>query len=731
MKSSIISIIFLFLFVGSMQGQQMSTKLIKIERTINAGVISDYFDTSLAPFYHGVASGDPLEDAVIIWTRVTTNQNEIEVRWKVATDASMSNVINEGNVTTNQAKDYTVKIDVDNLQPYTTYYYQFEALGKRSVIGKTRTAPAAEDLVDNLRFAIVSCSNYQDGYFNAYNQIAKRSDLDAVIHLGDYIYEYESGGYGYSDDVGRGHVPENEIITLNDYRVRHSYYKLDPMLRNVHQQHAFIHIWDDHEFANDANKFGAENHNEFTEGDWETRKNNAFKAYFEWMPVRANSIEEYRLYRKISYGKLMDLMMLDTRIEGRNTQTNASKSLISAASSNSEFKSFAQNVIAKKDLTNKTELTEILQVVLPMVLNVSEGDQKSTTKEGYLSSTEFDWIVDEFANRVLSGNNYENTKSSTQLEQLLRKGIKYKTESESISSKNSYRSILGGEQFSWLTDQLRSSSAKWRIIGNQVMVMPWNGIPSDDAWDGYEEERTQLLKFISTNNINNVVVLTGDIHSTFVGEVQYEGDCQMCEFVVPSVTSTNLDFLGGIISGISEFYIRLLNRHIKDVDLDNHGYYVLDVREDKVQADWFDIQDISQPVNGERRSRSWYVNSGDCRVNPTSSATVALGTKEEKTEILSRIPKREAQDREDVTIMGVYPMPMTNTGNIHYIAKEDTTLSISLYDVGGKKIQELYNGKMLSGIYNLSFDTSMIQAGTYVLTLESAQSNATRTIIVK
>ena len=204
-----------------------------------------------------MASGDPLKDAVIIWTRVTTNQPDVNVTWKVATNTSMTNVVQQGIIVTDERKDYTVKVDVRSLQPNTTYYFQFEALGKKSEIGKTRTSPTGN--VSNVRFGVVSCSNYQNGYFNAYEELADRTDIDAVIHLGDYIYEYETGGYGYSDEVGRGHLPNNEIVTLSDYRVRYSYYRLDPMLRKLHQQHPFILIWDDHEFSNDANKFGAEN----------------------------------------------------------------------------------------------------------------------------------------------------------------------------------------------------------------------------------------------------------------------------------------------------------------------------------------------------------------------------------------------------------------------------------------------------------------------------------------
>ncbi|WP_109852648.1 alkaline phosphatase D family protein [Aquimarina sp. AU58] len=719
----------LFFTTQCFYAQHIETRLIKIDRTTNNKAIDDYFDANLAPFYHGVASGDPLEDAVIIWTRVTTNDASVPVRWTIATDATMTQIVKQGQVITNQNKDYTVKIDVKNLDAFTTYYYQFEALGIKSIIGKTRTAPAKEDLVNNLRFAVVSCSNYQNGYFNAYNQIASRNDIDAVIHLGDYIYEYESGGYGYSDEIGRGHLPKNEIITLDDYRVRYSYYRLDPMLRNAHQQHPFINIWDDHEFANDANKYGAQNHSPETEGSWEVRKNNAHKAYFEWMPVRANTIEQYRLYRTISYGKLMDLIMLDTRIEGRDTQVNSSKNLISAAASNREFKQYAKNVIAKKDLTNKEDVKEILTTVLPMILTISNDSKKNQVG---LSKEEFKTVVHSFADFIVEKKTIGiESKQQTELETLLRKGVMYDEQFNSKENKVTYKSILGSEQFDWLTDQLSISTAKWRIIGNQVMVMPWNGVPSNDAWDGYAEERDRLLNYVKTNAITNVVVLTGDIHSTFAGEIRYKGECEMCEFVVPSITSQNLDFLGGFASGVVEFYTKLLNKHIKDVDMDNHGYFVLDVTENKVQADWFDIDDLSKPVIGEKRSRSWYVSTNDCRIQEASNAAVATTRSVDQELSNTKEPMIETP-KEDFIVIGVYPNPMENEGNIHYLVNKPTTkLLISLYDINGKRIQQLQNQQVVKGIYNLAFDVSNIKKGNYVVVIEAGNIKTSRKIILR
>ncbi len=274
-------------------------------------------DPKLAPFYHGVASGDPLADAVIIWTRVTVENTSATVSWKMAADTLFNNVINSGTASTDDTKDFTIKIDVTGLQPATYYYYQFEYEGRKSLIGRTKTAPAGNN--DHIRFAVVSCSNFENGYFNAYEHITYRNDIDAVLHLGDYIYEYAVGGLPGSLS-GRESEPPNEIVTLDDYRVRYSHYRLDPQLRGVHQQYPFITTWDDHETANNSWVGGAENHTPGTEGDWLVRKANGKQAYFEWLPVRYSPVDSFRLYRKFNYGNLADLLVLDTRLEGRDEQ---------------------------------------------------------------------------------------------------------------------------------------------------------------------------------------------------------------------------------------------------------------------------------------------------------------------------------------------------------------------------------------------------------------------------
>ena len=273
-------------------------------------------------FLHGVASGDPLHDRVILWTRVTPARLDevIEGRWIVATDHQMKRVIRAGAFATDVTRDFTVKIDAAGLWPDSNYYYRFETRGGMSPIGRTRTLPFMS--ARKWRMAFASCSNYPQGYFNAYGRIAARNDIDLVLHLGDYIYEYAQGEYSDPTLAGlRDVVPANEIVSLIDYRLRHALYKTDPDLQEAHRMHPFICIWDDHETANDSWRDGAQNHNpENGEGEWVTRRRSAVRAYNEYMPIRNTRPADDDIYRRFRIGNLADLIMLDTRLHGRDQQ---------------------------------------------------------------------------------------------------------------------------------------------------------------------------------------------------------------------------------------------------------------------------------------------------------------------------------------------------------------------------------------------------------------------------
>jgi alkaline phosphatase D len=274
-------------------------------------------------FRHGVASGDPLADRVVLWTRVTVPGTSATVAWRLARDPALSRVVARGEAPTGASRDFTLKLDVTGLDPGTTYYYRFEAAGARSPVGRTRTLPAAA--VSRVRLGVVSCSNYPFGYFNAYAALARRADLDAVVHLGDYVYEYANAQYGDGAKLGRVPAPDREMVALADYRERHAQYKADPDSLELHRQHPFIVVWDDHELTNNAWRGGAQNHNpDRGEGDWVVRRQAAVRAFFEWMPIREDRTALSPLiYRTLRFGDLADLILLDTRLVGRDEQAAA------------------------------------------------------------------------------------------------------------------------------------------------------------------------------------------------------------------------------------------------------------------------------------------------------------------------------------------------------------------------------------------------------------------------
>ncbi len=285
-------------------------------------------------FGYGVASGDPTPTAVILWTRATPSPAAtpgsrkgppVTVVWELAGDEAFRTVLRRGVVTTSAARDHTVKVDADGLAPYTQYFYRFRALGATSPVGRTRTAPALDGRDHALRLAFVSCSNYTGGYFTPYRAIAARDDLDFVLHLGDYIYEYGESAtapdrYGPKALAGkRDGVPAAEILSLADYRLRHALHKADPDLQEAHRRHPWITTLDDHEVSNNQWDTGAENHGA-AEGSFAARRALAYQSYLEWMPIRPTPVPDpvphrgsQRWFRRFTYGSLADLTVLETR----------------------------------------------------------------------------------------------------------------------------------------------------------------------------------------------------------------------------------------------------------------------------------------------------------------------------------------------------------------------------------------------------------------------------------
>lgn len=284
-------------------------------------------------FTHGVASGDPLADRVILWTRAVAAEGagDFFLYWSVSEQADMRRPITGGLLRASADNDWCCKVDASGLQPGRLYYYQFVYRDRRSPVGITRTLPVGD--VSNIKLAFFSCSNHPKGFFNVYREAARRDDLNAVLHLGDYLYEYGPTGYETLGlRLGRNSLgqtvtqpridqlsPRNEIVSLTDYRARFALYRSDPDLQELHRKNAWITVWDDHESTNDSWRNGAENHQPATEGPWEVRLQASARAYNEWMPIRtASDGNLLRISRAFDFGNLARLVMIDTRIEGRD-----------------------------------------------------------------------------------------------------------------------------------------------------------------------------------------------------------------------------------------------------------------------------------------------------------------------------------------------------------------------------------------------------------------------------
>lgn len=442
-------------------------------------------------FAHGVASGDPLSDRVILWTRIETNAGvELEVSWAVSEERSMASPVRSGTVSTGPDKDYTVKVDATGLQPNRRYYYGFECRGTQSPVGRTKTLPTGD--VQQVKLAVFSCSNYPTGYFNVYAEAAKLDDLDAALHLGDYIYEYAKDGYAsaQAEALGRVSVPANEIVTLSDYRRRYAQYRSDADLQAVHASLPFIAVWDDHELANDAWREGAQNHDPALEGLFLARKQMAVQAYDEWMPVRLpDARQRDRIYRSFDFGKLLSLHMLDTRLIGRDQQL-AYTSFMSAAGLDAS--GFAQAI--------GNPARQLM------------GAEQTTWLRSQMSASSATWQV--LGQQVLMAR--MNIPAPLVLQQI---------------SFGAYTALAA---------KARTAPATLTPAEQQILAQP--AIPYNlDAWDGYQAARETVLGMAKALD-KNLVVLAGDTHNAWASDLRdLGGKAVGVEFGVPSVSSPGFE----------------------------------------------------------------------------------------------------------------------------------------------------------------------------------------------
>jgi alkaline phosphatase D len=479
-------------------------------------------------FAHGVASGDPLSDGVVIWTHLTSDGDAVPVEWTVARDPALREVVFSGDAVAVAERDHTVHIDVANLDPASDYFYGFSAQGEASPIGHTRTLPNAG--AQHVRFAVCSCAKYNAGFFNAYARIAERDDLDFVLHLGDYIYEASNTppqSQTPGADIGRPFDPAGECRTLADYRRRYAQYRRDPDVQRLHHALPMIATLDDHELADGAWAGGSTEHRPDEHGPWPDRRAAALRARWEWLPARPpDPADPTRVFRTVRVGDLADIFLLDIR---------------------------------------------------------SRRDEPAL---------------------------------------------------EPAMSDRS-RSMLGAQQREWLLRALGSSRAAWRVVASpSILTRTWCSAPreplrralvklklmdedgegpDEDQWDGYPAERHALID--SLEQLEDVVVLSADIHVSIAAEVRAGGRPVAVEITAPSLTSQNLDDKLGvparsetILDAEREFVGAL--EHVGWCELASHGYVVVDLDPTRVRSEWWLLDGVLERLAGERCEAAFEVPRG-------------------------------------------------------------------------------------------------------------------------
>ena len=497
-----------------------------------------------AGFPQGVASGDPQRESVVIWTRAAPEgegRGAVRGTAEVAEDEGFARIVWSAPFEATGASDHTVKLVPDGLTPGATYFYRFRAGDAASPVGRTRTLP---DQAERARFAVVSCSNYPFGYFHAYDHIA-RGGFDAVIHLGDYIYEYGPGGYG--DETGRAlgrvHAPTREITSLDDYRLRHRQYKSDPGSRAMHAAHPLIAVWDDHETANNAWEGGAENH-DAAEGTWADRKRAALQAYYEYMPVRdpVPGAPREALFRDYTWGGLLTIAAIETRLTARSEQFEYSRIL--------------------------PELTS------PEAIAAWERDKLGDSRRELLGTPQTDYL-----RRVLSGSVSRGEPWRLVANQIIMAEVRapaladHVTEADLVELEKAWSEVRAFVEFTKL------------------------GLPLNvDSWDGYPAARARFYDMAKAAGARDLVVLTGDTHEFWANDLSdADGGSMGIEIGTSGVTSPGpTGYLGDRAFDYS-MLLRRQNRSVRWHGTGQNGYVDLTLDGERGRAAFVAVSSVLEP----------------------------------------------------------------------------------------------------------------------------------------
>lgn len=543
-------------------GLVLASNVISCSKDIQISLpLTDFSDISSKNFDYGLASFDPTDSQVIIWTRYTSLLSTITIQWQLSTTSSFDSIIRFGEVSTDSSRDYTIAIEIQDLPSNKTFYYRFVEVTSRevSIIGETRTFSEID--ISELKLGVTSCANYEVGYFNVYKEMAT-SDIDVVVHLGDYIYEHSSNGFGTNENtiaLGRSHEPSNELLSLEDYRTRYKQYRSDSDLQLLHQKKPFICIWDDHEIANDSYKDGASAHQD-DEGDFEVRKQIALQVYSEFLPFKTN--DESVIYRSFKFGDLVQLTMLDTRLAGRDKQ-------LSYASYYNTDGSLNEDSFQNDWLDNSRTILGTVQ-------------KKWFFNEVNTSSTE--WLL--IGQQVLMGKMYYPIELVTQLNLLtLERSITGSISETSLEAlQNQLLELVQIKSRIAAMDSTVSDLDKLRVSS----VLPFNL----DSWDGYPIEREEVLEVLENKK---TIVLAGDSHNAWHNQMLTNNGVNVVnELATASVTTPGFESLVEDNEQRQNFQsaITALVDQLAYFNSSNKGFIKLNISSGQVISEWTMVDSI-------------------------------------------------------------------------------------------------------------------------------------------
>jgi alkaline phosphatase D len=487
---------------------------------------------------------------VILWTRLTVaSPGVLNVDWEVASDANFGIVVARGTASTGPERDYTVKVDATGLLPASTYHYRFRLGTDLSPTGRTKTLPVGA--VAQARMAVLSCANFPAGYFNVYAEVAKRTDIDVALHLGDYIYEY--GPLGFASQIAfafdRESKPSHELITLDDYRRRHAQYRSDGDLTAFHASVPIIAVWDDHDLADGAWSGGAGNHDPATEGSFADRRAAAVQAYHEWLPTRLpDPANPLKIYRSFDFGNLVSLHMLDTRLIARDEQVS---------------------------------------------LDVYLGGGAAAPTRQLLGAEQSDWLV-------------AKTAASDATWQVLGQQVLMARMEIPLSVASAFTAQTVSEYVlaQSTPDALRSDSQRALLAQRKA---PYNL----DAWDGYPAARETVLAAARSQG-KNLVSLAGDTHNAWASNLtDANGQRVGVEFATASVSSPGLEILLPLISGpvLTDAFPRMVT-DLRYAETTKRGYLVLTLSAAEARGDWIEVDTVFSHGYAARTAASFHALPG-------------------------------------------------------------------------------------------------------------------------